>query len=53
MPIRRMSDVTLRGTRVLIRETAGWAGYTYVWTGNQTDATLDPGTGTTITRRCG
>lgn len=35
-------------TRVLINEAAGWAGYTYVWNANQTDATLDPGTGTTI-----
>lgn len=35
-------------TRVLVRENAGWAGYTYVWDANQADATLDPGAGTTL-----
>jgi uncharacterized repeat protein (TIGR03806 family) len=34
------SSRTRLETRVLIRETAGWAGYTYRWNAQQTDANL-------------
>lgn len=42
MPMDQSNPTVLRNleTRVLVHQTSGWAGYTYRWNAQQTDATL-------------